>query len=166
MTVLQRKEATGVDSSKLGMIVGAVALVAALGFGLAVALSSIDGTETVAPGAIGARASQGLAQSAQVNQALNGAVAAAGFGTSGLTQSALANQALNGETVTSVSGPFLAGHPSQTHRGRSIAKPASESEWSPAGDPVSDRIPDYPQSDGAGVSGGVAGFNNGDLFAR
>ncbi len=166
MTVLQRKEATGVDSAMLGKVVGSVALLAAIGFGFAVAMSNIEGTETVAPASIGAQAPQGLAQSAEANQAVNGAIAAASLGTYGLTESALANQALNGKTVASVAGPFLAGHPSQTHKGRNGVKPASGSEWSTVGDPISDRIPDYSQGDAAGTSGDVSGFNSGDLFAR
>ncbi|HEY5889599.1 MAG TPA: hypothetical protein VIW94_02715 [Acidimicrobiia bacterium] len=188
MTVLQRKEAMGVDSAKLGKIVGSVALVAAIGFGFAIAMSNINDTETVAPASIGATqglaksaqvnqalngavgtaavgATQGLAKSAQVNQALNGAVGTAAIGAYGLSQSALANQALNGETAASTSGPFLAGHPSQTHKGRNGATPASGSEWSTVGDPISARIPDYPQGD-AGTSGGPSGSNSGGLFPR
>lgn len=142
MTVLQRKEAMGVDSAKLGKIVGAVALVGAIGFGFAFALSNIDGTDTVAPAAIGA--SQGLTNSAQTNQALNSALV----------------------TAASASGPFLAGHPSQTHKGRNSATPASGSEWSTVGDPISVRIPDYPQGEAVSASGDAAGSNRGDLLAR
>ena len=163
MTVLQRKEAMGVDPAKLGKMVGSVALVAAIGFGFAFAISNINETETVAPASI--RATQELAKSAQVNQALNGAVGTAAAGTYGLTQSAQVNQALNGATIASVSGPFLAGHPKQTHKGRNGATPAPSTDWSAVGDPISERIPDYPK--GATVTSGEAsGSNSGGLFAR
>jgi hypothetical protein len=167
MTVLQRKEATGVDSARLAKMVGSVALIGAIGLGVGFALTSVDRVETVAPAEIGSQV-QGLAKSAQANQSLNGAAAANAIGAQGLAKSAQTNQALNGASVASVTGPFLAGHPSQTHKGRNGVAPAAQVEWSAVGDPISTRIPDYPQSTtgSAGTSGEASGFGNGDMFAR
>jgi hypothetical protein len=191
MTVLQRKEATGVDSARLAKMVGSVALIGAIGLGVGFALTSVDRVETVAPAEIGSQVqglaksaqanqslngaaaataigAQGLAKSAEANQALNGAAAANAIGAQGLAKSAQTNQALNGASVASVTGPFLAGHPSQTHKGRNGVAPAAQVEWSAVGDPISTRIPDYPQSTtgSAGTSGEASGFGNGDMFAR
>jgi hypothetical protein len=143
MTVLQRKEATGVDSARLAKMVGSVALIGAIGLGVGFALTSVDSVETLAPAEIESQA-QGLAKSAEANQALSGA------------------------SVAAVTGPFLAGHPSQTHKGRNVGAPAAKVESSAVGDPISDRIPDYPQSTtgSAGTSGEASGFGNGEMFAR